>query len=344
MRRVLCLSVVASVFVTAPAFAQRFNPRSTVMTTPFSGPSTFLSGKFRTVPGMTSPVMPSTGVPATGNFVLGAQGNFSPKNLSFAPGASGNSFLTGQGFFVPTNGTFIPDGNGNFVLTIRASLNPTTGTFSPSATGNFFFPTRGDLISTTTGSPVITITPFSPLVPLASLASLPLTGTYSANPYAYSPASAGAAMNPYSYASTGAYGSNPYVPYSMPYQPTSASAAPSSFTGAVSSAAVASAQSAPAAYGIPIEKGHIKWPLAFRLLPPETKENVADRLEGELVSIASQAAGGAPNTGLVADAKRNVARLAAWLKSHQDDMAEATYQEGRAFVRLLDEALTAVRY
>src|SRR5262245_4582079 len=207
MRRAMCFSLVALLFASAPSFAQRFNvsgPRSTVMVTPFAGSATFSSGKFRPTQGFTptfTPISPITGLPMTGNFVLGAQGNFSPKNISFSPAANGNSFLSGQGFFVPTTGTFLPDINGNFLLTVRASLDPSTGTFKPSSTGNFFFPTRGDLISSTTGSAVLTFTPFNPLAALATLASLSPANTLAANPYSFSPAITSAAMNPYAYSS-----------------------------------------------------------------------------------------------------------------------------------------------
>src|SRR5215471_2354832 len=119
MRRTMCLSLVALVFASAPSFAQRFNVngRSAVMTSPLFGPPTIFAGKSRPTPGSTPTfVSPFTGLPTTGNFVLGAQGNFSPKNTSFSPAANGNAFLSGQGFFVPTTGTFLPDINGNFQL------------------------------------------------------------------------------------------------------------------------------------------------------------------------------------------------------------------------------------
>jgi len=245
---------------------------------------------------------------------------------------------------VPTTGTFLPDINGNFQLTVRASLDPTTGTFKPSSTGNFFFPTRGDLISSTTGSAVLTFTPFNPLAALATLASFSPANTLAANPYSFSPAITSAAMNPYAYSS--AYQSSAYqMPYSMPSQSSSYNAAAPTYTSAASSSASSSADYGPASVvGIPFEKGHVKWPLAFRLLPPDTKTNIADRLESDLLTLAGQSGNGNVNAGLVADASRNVARLGAWLKAHESDMAEATYTEGQAFVRMLDATLASMRY
>jgi len=348
MRRIIGLSLVALLFATAPSFAQRFNVngRSAMMVPPFSGTTTFFGAKMRSTAGFT-PVSPITGVPLTGNFVVGTQGNFSPKNISFTPATTGNSFLSGQGFFVPTNGTFLPDRNGNFVLTVRASLDPKTGTFTPSATGNFLFPTRGDLVSSMTGTTVATFTPFNPLAALASLASLSVSNPLAANPYAFNSVAASAALNPYALASASPYMSSAYqMPYVMPVQTANygAATAPISTTSAPSSAVNTGDKAPMNVYGISIEKGHIKWPLAFKLLPPDMKDSVADRLEGELLALVGQAASGNASAGLVADASRNVARLAAWLKSHETDMAEATYTEGQTFVRTLDATLASMRY
>jgi hypothetical protein len=104
--------------------------------------------------------------------------------------------------------------------------------------------------------------------------------------------------------------------------------------------AEAGQQVALGSHGIPYENGHIKWPLAFRLLPPEKKQNLVDRLERELVQTTTGASNGTFDPTVLSEAKQNVARLHSWLTAHRADMAEATYRDGLDFLRTLDEALT----
>jgi hypothetical protein len=153
-------------------------------------------------------------------------------------------------------------------------------------------------------------------------------------------------MNPYMTVS-----SNPYMAIYPPSYPSGNNAAANNAAAQQASYAAAAAapdaagamragqQAALESYGIPYENGHIKWPLAFRLLPPDKKEKVADRLEGQLVAI-TQGSGGMVDPTLISGAKRNLTRLSSWLADHQTDMAEATYHDGLAFLHTLDEALT----
>ncbi len=355
MRRVFAWSVIALTLTAAPSLAQwqqHFGQRAP-MAVPVNGtagiPASQIASPFgankssvffrSSVPGAVS----NTGsFGATNNFVFTTQGNFTLGNRSFAPGASGNAFLTGQGLFVPTKGTFVPTFDGNFVLTVRAALDPKTGNFNPSPTGNFVFSQRGDLVSSSSGNLVPTITTFNPTAAaLANLQAARLTNAMTA--VAASPVTTSMAMNPYSYAPMTM--TNPYTPSSMPYQSmSSASSTPTNSSAASSGAGVSdSEKSSTTTLRIPFEKGHIRWPLALQLMPPDVKANIADPLEADLLALAKQPAGSTGGEGLTTAASRNLARLGAWLTVRQDEMAEATYRDGWAFLRMLDETVSAMR-
>jgi hypothetical protein len=233
------------------------------------------------------------------------------------------------------NGTFVPAANGNFALTLREAFNAKTGTFVPSSTGNFLLSARGNLVSAGTKTAVGSFLPFVPPIPTTSLIPGTATNVFATNPYA--------PVNPYA-----AGMANPYaaMSYPMPYPVPSNYGSPISGYGTPTT--TSSNQTTPGsdvwgAYGVPSENGHIKWPLAFRLLPAEQKQNLLDRLEGQLVLAATQASSGALNASSLSEATRSVARLSAWLTAHRTDMAEATYRDGLDFVRTLDEALAALK-
>ena len=95
--------------------------------------------------------------------------------------------------------------------------------------------------------------------------------------------------------------------------------------------------------GLPTEDGHIKWPLAFRLLPPKERQELRDPLEGQLALVTTQASSGAVDGAVLSDVARNAARLSAWLKAHRIDMAEGTYRDGVDFLRMLDATVAALQ-
>ncbi len=312
MLRFISFALIALSISTPPALAQRFHPRFRF---PFISPN----------------VSFVTSLPP-GRFVSTAVGTINIGNRMFVPTTTGaTSILRGEGVFMPASGTFVPAFNGNFLLTTREAFNTKTGTFSPSPTGQFLFSTRGDLVSNATKMAVGSFLPFVPSVPLA--ASLTTPTPVAINPYAANPYMNGIA-NPYLGATT-----NPYIPMYMPsYPTTNTSAAAGAVYGNSSQAGGATRaldQAALGTFGIAYENGHIKWPLAFRLLPPDKKQSLADPLEAQLTEVMMQGAGG--NVG---GAKKSVARLAHWLTEHQADMAEATYQDGVAFLQTLDAALS----
>jgi hypothetical protein len=307
-----------SVF-TSPLLAQRFRPRPAFR---FVGPNV----SFVSI------------LPANGHFVQSAIGTFNPATRSFVPTVTGaTSVLRGQGVFTPVTGTFVPTLNGNFVLTTREAFNTKTGMFVPSATGAFVFSTRGDLVASATGMAVGSFLPFVPFVPLTT--TVPVANNrIVVNPYAANPYASGS-MNPYMMGM-----SNPYIaiyPPSSPSRNNAAAMQASNYAAAAAaSEATGSARQAAGNYGIPYENGHIKWPLAFRLLPPDMKETLADPLDGQFVTLTTQEANGVVDPALVSGAKRNVARLSGWLTAHRTDMADATYQDGLEFLHTLNDALT----
>ena len=310
MIRITTLALVGLSLVTSPAMAQRFNPR--FMRSPFFGPNVNF---FNFLP--------------RGNFVHSAVGTINIGNRSFVPTTTGaTSLLRGQGLFMPTSGTFVPALSGNFLLTTREAFNTKTGKFVPSPTGNFLFTTRGDLVSSTSKSPVGTVLPFSALNPPTTVLPVAVTNPVLANPYATG------LTNPYASGMA-----NPYVPYYMPPYPMTNSATSQQINGyspaAATNATRAQDQAAEGATGIPFENGHVKWPLAFRLLSPENKQKLTDPLEAQILALATHGAGGATTTAV----KKDIARLSSWLTQHRTDMADATYNDGAAFIRTLDEAL-----
>lgn len=308
MFRINALAVLGLSVATSPVMAQRFNPR--FMRSPFFGPNVNF---FNFLP--------------PGHFVQSAVGTINIGNRTFVPTTTGaTSILRGEGVFMPTRGTFVPALSGNFLLTTREAFNTKTGKFVPSPTGNFLFTTRGDLVSSTTKSPVGTVLPFSALTPPTTFVPTTVTIPSMTNPYVSGLA------NPYL-----AGMANPYVPaYVPPYPMNYANPMPTNGYAATAAGATRAAdQAAEGATGIPFENGHIKWPLAFRLLSPEKKQSLTDPLEAQLIALATQGAGGASAN----QAKKDVARLSTWLTEHRTDMAEATYDDGVAFLRSLDAVL-----
>jgi hypothetical protein len=322
MCRFVTLALVALSLSTQPVSAQRFRPQAAFVRI---GPNniSFVSA------------LPPV------RFVEATLGTINVNTRMFNPTFTGaTSILRGQGVFMPSGGTFVPANNGNFLLTTREALNVKTGKFAPSPTGNFVFSQRGDLVSN--GTAVASFVPLAALSPLSSVAPLAAASTFATNPYAANPYLA----NPYASGMVNPYMATaaiPYVPIYPPPYPTATNSPLQANTYATAAATAdstrAGQQAALASYGIPYENGHIKRPLAFRLLPPDKKQSLADGLERDLVAALAQGAMGTPDASLLSAAKRNLAGLSSWLTGHRDDMAEATYRDGQAFLRALDEAL-----
>ena len=95
------------------------------------------------------------------------------------------------------------------------------------------------------------------------------------------------------------------------------------------------------AFGLTDDTGAVRWPLAFRLLPPE-KEYLRRQVEAAFLVGLTQAASGKNNTAVAQEARQAVASLRQWLANHEDGLAEATRREAREFLRKLDGALTAM--
>jgi hypothetical protein len=320
MRPVIRLLMVGALFLgtsNGPLFAQRMRG-PLIIRQPLSPNVVFFSGFLH------------------GNFVHSTLGTFSPTTDAFMPSGMGSSVLTGRGFFMPTTGTFVPTRTGNFVLTTRESFDPKTKMFVPSATGNFVLSTRGDLVSSTTKTPVDSFVPLTSLTAPSALMN-PLAAGLS-NPYM----TAMSGATPYSMTPYGGYSMSMYgTPYGNT-APTSATAVAAT-KSAADAASDKQTQVALGAYGIPTEDGHVKWPLAFRLLPPEKKSELTDTLENQLIAMAGGSSGSS-NATVLGGAKQSVQRLSAWLEEHKINLAETTYQDGRDFLRRVDATLKTLTY
>lgn len=97
--------------------------------------------------------------------------------------------------------------------------------------------------------------------------------------------------------------------------------------------------SAPAAFGVPVEFGEVSWPLALRLMPPSTRQQVLDRLESQLKTVANQAATGDVSQALLREANGTINQAHAWLHDHRSRMAENTYRDGINFLDRLENTL-----
>ncbi len=212
---------------------------------------------------------------------------------------------------------FFPTPFGTLMLTTRQAINPVTGSFLSQSTGRFVIPTRNDNLTLTNTQ----IEYFNPNAPMM--------------------------MNPYTTGNPGVTFSmmTAYpVPYANPYAAPTANGMKNNngvdMKSIVDAPEVMKNRQALGSVGIPTENGHIKWPLAFRLMPPEKKRALTDTLESELLALASESSASTYNPVTVLAARKNVQRLSGWLNAHQSDFAEATYQEGVGFLRTLNTALS----
>jgi hypothetical protein len=319
-------------------------------------------------------------VPTTGSFARTAQGTVNPRTGAFTPGTDGAYSISSRGLFVPTSGTFVPMPGGNFVLTAKQTFDPNTGSFVPSPTGQFHSRLQGAFLPGTVitnpanrnFNPSISVTtaPGNPIVTNPYIAwAQQLAAGYRAEGAAYNAATVWSVyandpnrqLNspwwpppyynpwypiPYN---QGYYGS---APYSMPYSNGYGGSGYGSPNGAPQQQApvnipVQQAQpmqpSPLAAFGIPSEDGAVKWPLAFRLMPPNQKRDLLDPLQSQLQIVTAQAAAGRANQALVKEARHKVESLHQWLRTRRLDMAEGTFNDGDAFIRQIDVALQAMR-
>ncbi len=295
-------------------------------------------------------------------------GNYNPTTGQFNPSAVGSTVLTSRGVFTPTDGKFVPAANGRFLLTSRQVFDPTTGKFAPSPTGPYVFSTQGNLISTTTGTavpvsmtglgrlnPLNPISPYNPINQQAYLMQVQYAATLrdmlygSNNPYT--------SYNPYlsnAYPMSGqatAYGSgftNGYYnglgnPYPSPYQAPVGGGAPA--TGPVNippyvpGGAVVKSNPALAALGVENDDGVIRWPFALRLMSPDKKRDLLDKLEGQLQIVGSQRVAGKANPAVVAEARETLQQVYAWLNGRRLDIAEGAFTEADTMLRNLDKML-----
>jgi hypothetical protein len=354
---------------------ESFNP-ATGMFTPTSNGSIFLTanGTFVTAPRRF--VESATFPAATGRFVNSTTGAFDPATGRFQPKALGASMLSSsRDVFVPSHGTFVPSAHGLFTLTTREAFDRTTGKFVPSVDGQFVQSTRGTFTPSKDGRVAPGFVPgnlanstsnggnnalANNLMPNRATTSS-TSGIFSPSPFAHmfrqyerdllgnAEAATLAGLNnpnwngsnpygaiPYS-GSTAGYGGGSSYPY--PVSATAASPPTPSANGNAAGTNQWSPASALAAFGVPVESGEIQWPLALRLMPPDAKRDLLDKLASQMKLAANQALNGNASQALLREANSTIGGVKQWLRDRRPNISDSTYEDGDRFLRRLEDAL-----
>jgi len=158
----------------------------------------------------------------------------------------------------------------------------------------------------------------------------------------------------YGYGGYGGYGyGNPYAAYGAPSYGSAPSygagapavgAANNAYTPVAAPSSTASTpQAKPTdalkAFGIPVEFGEVKWPLALRLMPPDAKRDLLDKLESQMKIAANQAINGNASQVLLRETKNTLDSVKWWLRGRRSNIPENTYDDGDAFLRQLEDSL-----
>jgi len=94
-----------------------------------------------------------------------------------------------------------------------------------------------------------------------------------------------------------------------------------------------------AAHGIPVEKGQLHWPLAFRLMREKEVEEMQQPLEAALEITALAALQGQPQPQILKEANNAVDQLRRWLRAREVRLPEAMTRDANAFLRRIEAAL-----
>jgi hypothetical protein len=102
--------------------------------------------------------------------------------------------------------------------------------------------------------------------------------------------------------------------------------------------------SAATLFGLPAEKGRVKWPLGLRILPPADESKVLrEQLEVVLYFVASQAAEGKVNRVFIdfgLDAVQDLRRL---VRADREHTPADTYREAMRFLDRAERGLTRIK-
>src|SRR5205814_4333370 len=134
------------------------------------------------------------------------------------------------------------------------------------------------------------------------------------------------------------YGSNTYMPG---YSGMTSNYGSASMSYGQAGMGTAQARSPAALLGVPVEKGHIRWPLGLRVLPPadETK-TLREQLDALLPTVASQAALGQASPALVEQGLDAIHALRKLLRPREGTMAEVTYTDAMRFLDRVERGFT----
>jgi hypothetical protein len=318
-------SLVALLIFAAPGWTQ-FRGRGPSMGSMSFSHSPAFVGSSRGFPAFgTGTALSSRGFPATGT------GTFNS--------TSRNAFLSSAGRVVPTaNGLAVVSANGTLMPAGTGMVSPTFRSVNPAS---FVSPLANTAI--TQSAYAHTLRHFEREQEWAS----------GFNPYLYGGFGFGFAGYGYGFG-YGGYGyGNPYAAYGVPYYGSSASYgagaptvgaanntyAPAAAPNSTTSTAQTKPSDALKAFGIPVEFGEVKWPLALRLMPPDSKRDLLDKLESQMKIAANQAINGNASQTLLRETKNTLDSVKWWLRGRRSSMADNTYQDGDAFLRQLEESL-----
>jgi hypothetical protein len=301
--------------------------------------------------------------PGRAQFRRPALGTTPTAHTAAAFGQSARGFpifpTVGHGAFTSTVG------NGAFTPTARSVFGPTPGSIVPTTISSHsaLFGPNGTIIPGSPGFVTTALRTPSPAHFVSDISNPIANPIFSSSPYAHAirhydrehwrEAAWANSANPYG--SFGSYGNaNPSSGYgsssygsasgsgyqsSPPYPSAANSASAPVATNSYAGTARTSPSDALKAFGIPVEFGEVRWPLALRTMPSDARRELLDKLEAQMTIAASQAINGNTSLVLLRETKNTIESVKWWLRGRRATMPENTYQDGDAFLRQLEESL-----
>jgi len=247
---------------------------------------------------------------------------------------TGTSMGSSRNFFVPSTTRVVPTATGLAVVSANGTFTPRTQPVSPAA---FVSPFANTFANQSAYNR--TLRHFEREQNWASGFNPYLLGGYGYGGYGYGNPYGGYGAPYYG----GGYGAGYGYGASNPYAGAPANANPQPVVQVAGNSGASPAQAKPAdalkAFGIPVEFGEVKWPLALRLMPPDAKQDLLDKLESQMKLAANQAVSGNASQTLLRETKSTIDSVKWWLRGRRSNISESTYQDGDAFLRQLEESL-----
>jgi len=259
-------------------------------------------------------------------------GAFVHSSRGFPAFGTGTSMSSTRGFPAFGAGTFTNTSRSVFVPTVNGTaVFPTRTGFTPVSPAAFVSPLANPIFSQSAYAH--TLRHYEREAAWANYYNPYLYGAYGYGGYGYANPYLGYGASNYGLASSyGSGTSNPYV---------GAANNANTQVAATNNASTSQPKSTDAlkAFGIPVEFGEVKWPLALRLMPPDVKRDLLDKLESQMKIAANQAVSGNASQVVLRETKSTIDNVRGWLRGRRANMAEPTYQDGDAFLRQLEDSL-----